>query len=91
MTNNIIIGKGTIINGNKHFVASEESKIIIGKYCAIANGCKIITLNHDYNYPAIQGTFYDTYFNKKHPGEITKPPNKERTKGDVIIGNDVWI
>jgi len=91
MTNNIIIGKGTIINGNKHFVASEESKIIIGKYCAIANGCKIITLNHDYNYPAIQGTFYNTYFNKKHPGEIKTPPNKERTKGDVIIGNDVWI
>ena len=67
------------------------SKIQIGKYCAIANGCKIITLNHDYNYPAIQGTFYNTYFKKKHPGEIKNPPNKERTKGDVIIGNDVWI
>lgn len=87
----IEIGKGTKINDTKHFVASEKSKIIIGNYCAIANGCKIITLNHDYNYPAIQGTFYNTYFNKKHPGEIKNPPNKERTKGNVIIGNDVWI
>lgn len=44
MSNYIIIRKGTKINGDKNFVASKESKIIIGKYCAIANGCKIITL-----------------------------------------------
>ena len=91
MSNFIVIGKGTKINGHKNFVASKDSKIIIGKYCAIANGCKIITLNHDYNFPAIQGTFYNNHFNKKHPGEIKNPPNTERTKGDVIIGNDVWI
>lgn len=91
MTDKIILGKGTKINGCKHFACSKEAKIIIGKFCAIANGCKIITLNHDYNYPAIQGIFHHTYFNKKHPGEINNPPNKERTKGDVIIGNDVWI
>ena len=91
MSNHISIGKGTKINGNKYFSASENSKIIIGKYCAIANGCKIITLNHDYNYPAIQGSFYNNFFNNKHPGEIKNPPNLERTKGDVVIGNDVWI
>ena len=89
--NFIEIGKGTKINGNKHFAASKVSKIIIGKYCAIANGCKIITLNHDYNFPAVQGTFHKIFFNDKHPGEKLNPPNKERTKGDVIIGNDVWI
>lgn len=88
---NIYIGKGTIINGEKKFVASPYSKIIIGKYCAIAKGCKIITLNHDYNFPCVQGSFYKKYFNKSHPGEINKPPTKERTKGDVYIGNDVWI
>lgn len=89
--NNIFIGKNTNINGKHTLVASKDSKIIIGKFCAIANGLKIITLNHDYNYPAIQGIFYNKYFNSKHPGEIQKIPNKERTKGDVIIGNDVWI
>lgn len=91
MSNFIQIGSNTIINGKKNFVASEDSKIQIGKYCAIANGCNIITLNHDYNFPAIQGTLYKKYFNNSHPGCITNPPNKERTKGDVIIGNDVWI
>lgn len=85
------INKTTIINGQKHLVASKDSQITIGKFCAIANGLKIITLNHDYNFPAVQGIFYNNYFNSKHPGEIKNPPNEERTKGHVIIGNDVWI
>lgn len=87
----IKIGKGTKFNGNKHLVASKDSTITIGNYCAVANGCKIITLNHDYNFPSIQGTFYNTHFNQKHPGEIMDSPNRERTKGNVVIGNDVWI
>ena len=91
MSNCIQVGKGSEINGDKKCASSKESKIIIGKYCAIANGCKIITLNHDYNFPAVQGKIHNQYFNSKHPGEIVNPPNKERTKGDVIIGNDVWI
>ena len=61
MTDNIIIGKGTNINGHNHFASSKEAKIIIGKYCAIANGCKIITLNHDYNYSQFNFKFYNTY------------------------------
>ncbi len=40
---NVFIGKGTVINGSYKFSASKHSKIKIGKYCAIANGCKIIT------------------------------------------------
>lgn len=86
-----IIDKTSIINGIPTLSSSKDSKIIIGKYCAIANGCKIITLNHDYNYPVIQGTFYKKFFNMQHPGELKQPPNKERTKGNVVIGNDVWI
>lgn len=86
-----IIDKTSIINGKSKIVSSKDSKIYIGKYCAIGDGLKIITLNHDYNYPAIQGTFYKNNFNLQHPGEIKTPPNKERTKGDVIIGNDIWI
>jgi acetyltransferase-like isoleucine patch superfamily enzyme len=88
---NIKIHKTSILNGKPKLISSKYSKIIIGKYCAIAEGLKIITLNHDYNFPALQGTFYKKNFNSLHPGEINNPPTKERTKGDVIIGNDVWI
>jgi acetyltransferase-like isoleucine patch superfamily enzyme len=84
------IDETTIINGNFQLISSKESKIVIGKYCAIANNFKINTLNHDYNYPCLQGTFYKNFFKKKHPGELP-PITKVRTKGDVIIGNDVWV
>lgn len=87
----IIIGKNSNLNGKYQLSCDEKSNIVIGNFCAIANGLKIITLNHDYNFPAVQGVFYKKYFNSKHPGEILNPPNKERTKGPVIIGNDVWI
>ena len=91
MSEYVYVDESTNINGAHHFAASENSPIVIGKYCAIANGCKIITLNHDYNYPAVQGTFYKRYFSMRHPGETRNPPTKERTKGGVYIGNDVWI
>ena len=32
----LIIDKTTIINGKHKLISSEKSKIIIGKYCAIA-------------------------------------------------------
>lgn len=85
------IHKTSIINGERKIISSKDSNVIIGKYCAIAPGLKIITLNHDYNYPCLQGTFYKDKFKCNHPGITQNPPNKERTKGHTIIGNDVWI
>lgn len=90
------IGRGTNFSGRHQLVSSKDSKIIIGNFCAISDNVIINTLNHDYNFPAIQGLFYKKYFGYLHPGEIGKP-SRERTKGDVVIGNnvligqDVWI
>ena len=69
MTNNehFISGNGTLFASPPKVVASTHSKVTFGKYCAIAPNLKIITLNHDYNYPAIQGTFFKKYFNAGHP------------------------
>jgi acetyltransferase-like isoleucine patch superfamily enzyme len=86
-----LIGEHTLFAGEKRIVSSPYSKVIIGDYCAIAPNIKIMTLNHDYNFPAVQGTFYKKMFNRHHPGEIERPPTAERTKGNVVIGNDVWI
>jgi len=88
---NIIVGKYSYYNGEIKLVSSPHSKIYIGNYCAIGNNLKIITLNHDYNYPSLLGKFYNIHFNSKHPGELNILPTKERTKGDVHIGHDVWI
>ena len=43
----------SLFNGSKRLLSTKDSKIYIGKYCAIANNLIINTLNHDYNYPAI--------------------------------------
>src|SRR5437660_6456868 len=88
---NIIVGKETYYNGDIKIVASRNSKVYVGNYCAIGNNLKIITLNHDYNYPVLQGRFFKNNFNDSHPGEKNIIPSKERTKGDVVIGHDVCI
>jgi acetyltransferase-like isoleucine patch superfamily enzyme len=83
------VGKMSFHNGN--FIVKGSQCVSIGNYCAIGVNVKIITSNHDYNCPCIQGTFYRHYFNSQHPGEILDPPNFERTRGGVKIGSDVWI
>lgn len=85
----ISVGKMSYHNGN--FRITGDQHVTIGSYCALGKNVSIITSNHDYNYPSIQGSFYYHYFGMKHPGELKIPPNKARTKGNVIIGNDVWI
>lgn len=85
------IHRTTIINGKPKLQSDELAPIKIGKYCAIGENFKIITLNHDYNFPAMQGSIYLKNFGKKHPGEINIPPSRQRTKGGVNIGNDVCI
>lgn len=88
-TNNITAGKMSYHNGG--FIIQGSQEVKIGSYCAFGENIRIITDNHDYNYPVMQYTFYKHYFGKKHPGALQYPPNKERTKGGVEIGSDVWI
>ncbi len=88
-TKHLTVGKMSYHNGN--FVILGSQDVEIGSYCAFGENICIITENHDYNYPVMQYTFYRHYFGKEHPGVRKYPPNKERTKGRVEIGNDVWI
>lgn len=85
----ITVGRMSYHNGN--FIVQGSQDVKIGSYCAFGENVRIITENHDYNYPVMQYTFYRHYFGKEHPGVSKYPPNKERTKGGVEIGNDVWI
>lgn len=85
----ISAGKMSYHNGD--FIIQGSQEVKIGSYCAFGKNIHIITENHDYNYPVMQYTFYRHFFGKEHPGVIKDPPNKERTKGGIEIGNDVWI
>lgn len=61
-------------------------KLIIGKFCQIATGVRFIMngANH-----AMNG--FSTYPFKVFGGEWSKARLDVQSKGDTIIGNDVWI
>jgi acetyltransferase-like isoleucine patch superfamily enzyme len=67
----------------------EGTKLIIGKFCSIAEGVVVfLGANHRVDwfstYPF--GHIHDTTFPK-----VQKDHGHPATKGDVTIGNDVWI
>ena len=70
------------------FWESDDSELIIGSFCSIAEGCRIfLGGNHrtDWVTTFPFGHIYKNNFNsfngEGHPA----------TKGSVVIGNDVWI
>ncbi|MBB3457268.1 acetyltransferase-like isoleucine patch superfamily enzyme [Rhizobium sp. BK313] len=73
------VGRQTLYNDEITIVATAEAQVYIGSFCAVGKNLKIITLNHDWDYPALQGTFYRHHFNTPHPGEVGTP-TRERTK-----------
>lgn len=73
------IGYGSRINGK--IIIKGDSGCIIGRYCAIGSDVKVITSNHAMNTANIQRAL------EKRIGLNTM----EISKGDVVIGNNVWI
>jgi virginiamycin A acetyltransferase len=75
------VGYGTVIHQPSYMRSCSGGHITIGKYCAIAYGVRVITTNHYYGYINMQDHFRRRY----------KFPDKQASKGDVVIGNGVWI
>ena len=81
------IGKYSYGTPNIYF-SNPEAKLIIGKYCSIADQVKIyLGGNHrvdwvtTYPFGHIHTNIFNNFDGSGHP----------KTKGDVIIGNDLWI
>ena len=84
---NITIGERTYGKPSVHH-ADSDSQLVIGNYCSIAEGVEIfLGGNHrvdwvsTYPFSEFDNIFENAKQCKGHPA----------TKGDVIIGNDVWI
>lgn len=86
---NLKVGRYSFYNTN--FKIKGLIHVQIGSFCSFGENITLITENHDTNYIATQGFVYRFLLNQDHPGEISKTPSKERSKGPIIIGNDVWI
>lgn len=84
------VGRRSYYNGDCHIAALPEAPVSIGSYCAIGRNFTVMPVNHDTRFAAVQGSVYRYYFDRPHPGE-TGMPSRQRSKGGVIIGSDVWI
>ncbi len=73
------IGDGTGINGPIRILGG--AKVSIGKYCAIGSGVKISSSNHDISKANLQAKLAMDNFKQ----------SLDVIKGNVIIGNNVWI
>lgn len=70
---------------------STLDRLIIGKFCSIATGAKFMlggTQGHNYEWIA---AYPLDCFDDDFDGYKLKPPKAHKSKGDTIIGNDVWI
>lgn len=92
-TKDILIGNnyriGEFTYGRPRVIAfTKDTRLIIGKFCSIAANVKIV-LGADhrldwvstYPFPALEKIWPEADGVKGHPA----------SKGDVVIGNDVWI
>jgi chloramphenicol O-acetyltransferase type B len=71
--------------------AGRQDRLIIGKFCSIATGVKFMmggTQGHNYNWIA---SYPLDSFEEDFDGYVHVPPKAHKTKGNTIIGNDVWI
>jgi acetyltransferase-like isoleucine patch superfamily enzyme len=84
-----IIGEFTYGEPNVYF-KTENSNLIIGKYCSIAGNVTIfLGGNHPLDWVSTY-PFSSDYFEKDFPF-FNHISDCNISKGDVIIGNDVWI
>lgn len=78
----INIGKYTSLNGPNTFLMSYINDIVIGNYCSIAMGVKIIEYNH-----CISGLTTSRINKLAHADQFSDYDSK----GSIEIANDVWI
>jgi len=79
--------KNSVLKGNIEIGSSIDScvvigTVIIGKYCAISSDVVFQGLNHSMNYPCMQMKFYK---------ELTGQDLPTESKGNIVIGHNVWI
>ena len=86
---NLKVGFNSFHNGN--FQVRGEVHAEIGSYCSFGKNLSLYTVNHDTRFASTQGYLYREMFNSVHPGVVNDNYSKSRSKGPIIINNDVWI
>lgn len=84
VSGDVSIGDYTSLAGQNVTILSEINRITIGKYCSIAKNTSIYEFNH-------QTDRISTYYFNKRVLQETESSTDKTSKGDLTIGNDVWI
>lgn len=98
---NIFIGEYTYYDDNNDPTQFEQNnilfnypvfgdKLIIGKFCQIASGTKIIMGSANHRISSVSTYPFNVFggaWSEKTPEHLSQLP----FKGDIVIGNDVWI
>ena len=81
----VLIKAHTYANGPMFLSAEAEfgTRIVIGRWCAIAYNLRIRTANHATCYPSMQEKLQQSFSSYRVP--------HYRTRGDVIIGDGCWV
>ena len=76
-------------DGIKIIHGGEDKILLIGKFCSIAEGVTVfLGANHRVDWFT---TFPFGHYKENEFPKVKKPNGHPATKGDVIIGNDVWL
>lgn len=67
-----------------------QDKLIIGKFCSIACGAKFIFTSANHRLSSLATYTFPLFFEEWSLDKIN-PTDAWDNKGDIIIGNDVWI
>lgn len=98
---NILIGDYTYYDDNDDPITFEQNnvlfnypefgdKLIIGKFCAIASGTKFIMGSANHRMSSVTTYPFNVFgglWRAETPDHLSQLP----LKGDIVIGNDVWI
>lgn len=67
-----------------------HDRLIIGKFCSIACGAKFIFTSANHSLKSLSTYPFPIFF-EEWDLDVTNITNAWDNKGDIIIGNDVWI
>ncbi|MBK6264523.1 chloramphenicol acetyltransferase [Marivirga sp. S37H4] len=84
LTGEVVLGRYTSIAGQGTTISSQFHPITIGSFCSIASNCTILEFNHPISK-------LSTYYINKHIFNESSPENDRESKGEIVVGNDVWI
>lgn len=84
ISGNVVIGDHTSLWGPNLDFFAKINKIEVGKFCSIARNTTFQEYNHDFSN-------FTTYFIHKNLFKDGMHRKDIKSKGDIVIENDVWI